>query len=150
LTSPRASSRCLRLKSTKSKRPRRFQLSRGSIAALQFLREQQAEHKRLFGKDYRDQGLIFAQPNGEFLDPALVSQTIVRRLNKAGITDASLHSLRHSSASLLISRGVPVPAVSARLGHANPSITNRIYSHAIPSDDVRAADEWDTLMGPIH
>lgn len=75
---------------------------------------------------------------------------IVRRLRKAGIKDASLHSLRHANASNLLSKGVPVAVVSARLGHANPSITQKIYSHALPADDKRAADEWDQIVGPVQ
>jgi integrase len=140
----------LRVKSTKSKKPRQFQLSQGAIAALQFLRDQQLEHRRLFGGDYHDNGVIFAAPNGEHLQPDLISQTIVRRLRKAGIQNASLHSLRHSNATNLLSKGVPVSVVSARLGHADPSITNRIYNHALPADDQRAADEWDEIIGPVQ
>ncbi|HTM12339.1 MAG TPA: tyrosine-type recombinase/integrase, partial [Bryobacteraceae bacterium] len=87
---------------------------------------------------------------GDFLDPALVSQTIVRRLQKAGILDASFHTLRHTHASHLLSRGVPLAAVSARLGHADPSITARIYSHAIPTDDARAAKEWDGFVDELR
>ena len=108
------------------------------------------EHKRQFGADYSNDEIVFAQPNGDYLLPDLVSQVIVRRLRKAGIANASFHTLRHSHASNLISRGVPVPAVSARLGHADPSITSRIYAHAIPADDLRAADEWDGLIGPVQ
>jgi integrase len=115
------------------------------------IRDQQEEHRRLFGAAYKDLGVIFAAPPGNYLKPDLVSQVIVRRLRKAAIKDASLHSLRHSHASNLISRGVPVPAVSARLGHADPSITNRIYAHALPDDDTRAANEWDGLIdGPVQ
>ncbi len=71
---------------------------------------------------------------------------IVRRLRKAGIADASFHTLRHTHASNLLSRGVPLPAVSARLGHADANVTARVYSHALPADDPRAADAWDTLI----
>jgi integrase len=60
-------------------------------------------------------------------------------MRKAGIKAGSFHSLRHPHASNLLSRGVPLPAVSARLGHADPTITARIYSHALPDDDRRAA-----------
>jgi integrase len=140
----------LRIKTTKSKKPRHFELSKSAITALQFLREQQTEHRRLFAGDYKDLDLIFCQPNGDYLRPDLVSQVIVRRLRKAGITDASLHSLRHSNATNLLSKGVPVAVVSARLGHADPSITNRIYNHALPADDKRAADEWDEIVGSIQ
>ena len=40
--------------------------------------------------------LIFAQPNGDHLEPDLVSQVIIRRMRRAGIPGASLHTLRHS------------------------------------------------------
>jgi integrase len=135
----------LRLKSTKSKKPRHFTLGQSAIVALQFQRDQQADHRRHFGKDYQDQDLVFAEPNGDYLQPDLVSQVIVRRLKKAGI-DASMHSLRHSHASNLLSRGVPLPVVSARLGHADVNITARIYAHALPDDDRRAADTWDSVV----
>jgi integrase len=36
----------LRVKTTKNKKPRRFMLPQSAIAALQFQRDQQAEHKR--------------------------------------------------------------------------------------------------------
>jgi integrase len=41
--------------------------------------------------------------------------------------------------------------VSERLGHSNPNVTLKIYSHMLPADDQRAADEWDDLInGPIQ
>src|SRR5712671_2052787 len=58
----------------------------------------------------------------------------------------SLHSLRHSHGSQLLSAGVPLPVVSKRLGHADPSITARIDSHAMEGDEVRAAEARDNLM----
>ncbi len=71
-------------------------------------------------------------------------------MQKAKIIDASFHILRHTHASHLLSRVVPLAAVSARLGHAGPSITARIYSRAIPTDDVRAAQEWDGVINEIR
>lgn len=91
-------------------------------------------------------GLIFAGPNGTWRSPALVSQLIVRLMRKARIENASLHSLRHTHATVLLSGGVPVSAVSQRLGHADPNITLRTYCHAMPLDDQRVADQWDRLM----
>ena len=124
----------LRLKSTKGGKPRVFSLPKLAITALR--KEAISGHARL----------IFADDHGGYLKPDLVSQLIVRRIRKAGITDASLHSLRHAHASNLLSRGVPLTAISARLGHANANITARIYCHALPLDDQRAADEWDRLL----
>jgi hypothetical protein len=81
--------------------------------------------------------------------PHLVSQIIVRRLKKAAIQDASLHRLRHTLASALLSQRVPLPVVSARLGHADISITARIHSHALPDDDNRAAYAYEEWSDPI-
>lgn len=58
-------------------------------------------------------------------------------MRKAGIEGVSLHSLRHSHASELLSRGAPITAVSQRLGHANPNIALSIYSHALPKQLLR-------------
>jgi integrase len=73
----------------------------------------------------------------------------VRRIQKAGIEDASLHSLRHTHASHLLSRGVPLPVVSARLGHRDVNITARIYGHMLPDDDSRAADAWENSINGL-
>ena len=47
----------------------------------------------------------------------------------AGIKLIRIHDLRHSHASLLIYGGIPIPAISKRLGHKSPKITLEIYSH---------------------
>jgi integrase len=136
----------LRIKRPKNGKTRSCRLPQSAVVALQFLREQQAEHRRMFSGDYQDHRLIFCQPDGNYHEPDLVSQVIVRRMRRAGITGASFHTLPHTHASNLLSRGVPLPAVSARLGHADANVTARVYSHALPADDQRAADVWDGIV----
>jgi integrase len=41
------------------------------------------------------------------------------------------HKLRHTFASLLLSRGVPIPKVSRLLGHRDSVITMKTYAHFI-------------------
>jgi integrase len=60
-------------------------------------------------------------------------------MRKVGLHGVSLHSLRHSHATSLLSKGVPIAVVSARLGHADQNITLPIYSHALPADTKAAA-----------
>lgn len=136
----------LRVKKPKSGRSRSFRLPQSAVVALRFQQERQNEHRRMFGADYDNLNLVFALPDGSFFDPALVSQTIVRRMRKAGIMGASLHTLRHTHASGLLSAHVPLPVVSARLGHASTNITASVYAHAMPADDQQAADKWDELI----
>ena len=65
-------------------------------------------------------------------------QTLRRRMAKwaaaAGLEYIGLHGLRHSHVSHLISLGVPITAISKRLGHKNPKITLETYSHMYEQD----------------
>ena len=56
------------------------------------------------------------------------------------------HALRHTHATLLIGEGADVKTVQARLGHASPSTTLSIYSHAIEANDRKAADAFERIL----
>ena len=58
----------------------------------------------------------------------------------------SLHSLRHTNATLNIANGVSVTTVAGQLGHANANTTTKIYAHAIKSAQAAAADMMDDLL----
>jgi integrase len=62
----------------------------------------------------------------------------------------SLHTLRHTHASPLLSMGVSLPAVSKRLGHANTNVTAQVYAHALERDEFEAADAWERSMGKLN
>ena len=69
-------------------------------------------------------------------------------LRKAGLPETTrYHDLRHGAASLLLSQNVPVPVVSNYLGHADPSITLRVYAHMIDGMDEIAATVMDAVLG---
>lgn len=58
----------------------------------------------------------------------------------------SLHDLRHTNATLLISEGVDIKTVSERLGHANASITLDIYTHALKEKDIEASNKLELMF----
>ncbi len=95
---------------------------------------------------FREMGLI-----GRGLDAAADAAG----LNGGGLPKLRLHDLRHTFASLLISEGADVVYVSRQLGHADPSITLKVYSHLFDrqrhADRTRAALEAkfaEVLDGP--
>ena len=59
----------------------------------------------------------------------LLRQGFYPALRRAKLRTVTFHSLRHSCASVLIKRGVAITDLQHHLGHANPAITLRIYSH---------------------
>jgi len=135
-------------KSTKTERPRRIELPPTMPAVLARHRERQDEFRRQFGPDYRsDLDLIIANPDGTPLKPDSVSGTVSRLCRTLKLPKgASLHTVRHSHASLLLERGVDIATVSERLGHSSVATTAAIYSHAIRGKDRAAAQVWDDLM----
>jgi integrase len=56
------------------------------------------------------------------------------------------HDLRHSVASMLLSKGASLRAVSQRLGHSNPAMTLRVYAHCMPNDDAELANGLNRLL----
>ena len=139
----------LRVKGTKSERPRKFSVPAAALHALTEHRAEQDRDRRLFGESYTDRQLVFCQPSGDYYSPHRISNRVAELMKKAGITGVGLHGLRHTHASELLSQGVPITAVSKRLGHANPNVTMLIYAHALDADDAAAAKTWDDAMRSV-
>ena len=137
----------LRVKETKGRKIRRLNLPEASVQLLRKLKDRQDEARRMFGLDYRtDLDLLFCHPDGNFIRPDVVTKAARRIAKKAGLAGVSLHSIRHSHGSQLLSLGVPLPTVSKRLGHANVHVTATVYSHALPEDEIAAAQIWNKAM----
>jgi integrase len=69
-----------------------------------------------------------------------VSAQFRRAASSLGLESIHLHSLRHFAATQLISSGVDPRTAATRLGHANPSMTLRVYAHATGESERRAAE----------
>jgi integrase len=68
-----------------------------------------------------------------------------RTRERAGV-DVRFHDLRHAFASMLISAGCSVKAVSAALGHSSAATTLNLYSHLWPGDEDRIRDAVDLAL----
>jgi integrase len=73
--------------------------------------------------------LVFPSSTGTPLWRGVVWRNFAAALRQAGLRSVRFHSLRHSFASALIQHGSPITEVQHLLGHADPSITLRVYSH---------------------
>ena len=138
----------LEIKVPKSRKSRFVRISETTINVLAEHRAQLEEEKRLFGPDYKDNDLVFPTPDGDYYKPKQVTGRICKFMQQAGVS-GSLHSLRHFSASMMLSQHVPIIVVSKRLGHANSQITLDVYSHAMKHDEETAAILWETATGDM-
>jgi len=137
----------LQFKSTKTEEPRDVAIPAGTLELLEAHRRRQDEFRRQFGPDYQDGDLVFCNPDGTPLKPDSISSAaslLFRRLKLP--KGASLHSLRHTHTSHLLADGVPLPVVSARLGHSSVRTTQEIYAHMIHGQDDDAARRWEEFQ----
>jgi len=93
---------------------------------------------------------IFATSVGTPADMYNIKQRYFKTvLKKAGLRSIRFHDLRHTYASLLLSKGEPVLYVSNQLGHSNPQFTMKIYAHWIPNKSQREAVNKLPSLGTI-
>jgi integrase len=126
---------------TKGGRSRTISLDRDTVAVLRDHRRQQAEERLAAGPAWNDNdGLVFTSRWGEPLYPDTVTALMTKLINRHNkslsppakpLPHARLHDLRHLHATTLLLAGVPVHVVAARLGHADPAVTLRVYSHVL-------------------
>lgn len=81
-------------------------------------------------------------PMGEQRVRSYMASVIAR----ANLPKLSPHGLRHSYASFLYSTSKNINIVSKQLGHSNPEITQRVYSHMLPEEDVKAVQNMNDLI----
>jgi integrase len=84
---------------------------------------------------WQENGLVFASETGEPLDRRdVTSRQFKPLLKRAKLSEkTSFHDLRHTCATLLLTKNVNPKVVSEMLGHSNIAITLDTYSHVLPN-----------------
>lgn len=153
-------------KNTKNKSSRReITIPQHVIALIKQLQREQQINRLKYGSQWKDSdNFIFTAETGGKMSPTTptamfkkilkwhndkinarndLSEDEKERLTLPLIT---LHDLRHTSATLLISQSMDVKTVSARLGHAQTSTTMNIYAHALKSLDKKASEVLSNIL----
>ena len=76
----------------------------------------------------------------------LITRAFKPLLRMASLPNIRFHDLRHTCATLLLSKEVHAKFVQELLGHATISITLDIYSHALPSMGGATAGAMDDAL----
>jgi integrase len=67
-------------------------------------------------------------------------------LKRAGLPTIRFHDLRHTFATILLSRGTHPKIVQEMLGHATISQTMDTYSHVLPNMQDEVAVEMESVL----
>jgi len=126
-------------KDTKTHQARTISIDETCLAWLKWHRENMDQQANDGGIDIQQNAFVFSDSLGELpLRTDKVSKFTKRIADKLGIK-THLHALRHFGPTQAISAGADPVTVSKRLGHARPSITLDIYSHALEQQDRELA-----------
>jgi integrase len=141
---------------TKSGRVRTVGLDAGTVSTLRAHAERQAKEREFVDQSWHETGHVFRMEIGTPLSPdigGVVMRQTVRDLNDvdgaALLPAMRFHDLRHIHATLLLKGGVPVHVVAARLGHADPAITLRVYAHVLRDQASEVAQTFAEQVRPV-
>jgi len=134
------------LKTPKSRR--QVRLTRAAAGALRAHLAHQMEEIERAGPSYRAGGLVFATESGSPINPSnLRNRSFKPLLRRAGLAGICFHDLRHTCATLLLTRNVHPKLVQELLGHATISMTLDTYSHFLPSMGDQTVRAMEAALG---
>lgn len=140
---------------TKTKRSRTVSIAPETVVRLRVHKRQQAALRMKNRTTYQDFGLVFARepehlqtPDAKLGQPLTTfsSGTFAKLIGTADVPSVKFHGMRHTSATLLIAAGVPMPVVAERLGHSKVSMTADTYAHVLPDQQQSAAATLGALL----
>lgn len=115
----------------KSKRSRRtLPLPDDLVRQLKAARKRQAADRLLLGEAWTDSGYVIVDQAGQPLSPGALSSRWVHAVERAKVTQIRLHDARHTCATLMHLRNVPIAVIAAWLGHASAAFTLSRYAHS--------------------
>lgn len=117
-----------------------------ATAALKEQRLSQTELRLSLGDRYTYNGYVFTTVDGSPVMPDSLTGWFRTFIKKTDLPYITIHSLRHTNATLSIANGMPLTTVAHRLGHANAGTTTKIYAHAIKTADEAAAEKINDLF----
>jgi integrase len=100
------------------------------VDVLKAARKRQAEERLAFGAGYGSGEYVACDETGQPYHPNLLTFRWGRMLDDLKIQRVRLHNARHSCATLMHLRSVPIAVIAAWLGHASAAFTMSVYTHS--------------------
>jgi len=95
---------------------------------------------------WQESGYVFTSSTGTPLDPSNVRSAFAQLCQRAALGHWTIHELRHTAASLMLSAGVPLHVVSDVVGHSSITVTKDVYGHLVADDRERASDAISSVL----
>lgn len=137
----------LATKPPKDYETRTVTINESCVELLKLLKAEKIKTAQRLGSQWVGGNWVFTQWNGEMMNPMTPTKQFSKFLERHGLQHRKFHSLRHTSATLLLYAGVNIKQVQGRLGHGDIETTNK-YLHLIEEADVEAVNKLDIMLLP--
>lgn len=105
-------------------------------------------NKKLCGNSYitKYEDYICVDFTGKLFRPEYITDHFRLLLKNNNLRHIRFHDLRHSCASLLLSKGVPMKAIQEWLGHSTYSTTANFYTHLENNYKTESANALSNVL----
>lgn len=125
---------------TKTRQNRIIRLPHETMLLLRELQTWQQNNRYSADPNYKKSDNLFRRRDGGVIHPDTISGYVRRFQKKYNLSQIYPHLFRHTMASILYYSGSDPVSISKRLGHAQVSTTQNIYSHLIQQADIDSAE----------
>ena len=126
--------------STKTRSTRIVKLPQETMQLLRHYRAWQNSMRLACGDRWEDTGDLFTTEEGKPINPSSIGSFMRQFERRHNLPHVNAHKFRHTMASILYFSGADPVSISKRLGHADVSTTQNIYSHLIEKADMQSAE----------
>ena len=120
-------------------------ITAGLVAILAEHKEEMKKRAAALGLEWSEDSLVFWNTRNKIVQYGNLKESLNKIYRKAGIEDATMHTLRHTYATRCFEAGVDIKAISEQLGHANVKTTYNIYVHLLEDTKVKEIDKLSEI-----
>ena len=135
---------------TKSSK-RTVAITAGLAAILAEHKEEMKKRAAALGLEWSEDSLVFWNTRNKVVQYGNLKESLNKIYRKAGIKNATMHTLRHTYATRCFEAGVELKAIADQLGHASPKTSYELYIHLFEDTKAKEIDklaEIDKFISP--
>jgi integrase len=107
-------------------------------------------HEKIAAEGYWSGDFVFSSEVGTPIDVRNALRSWNKVLDRSGVGHFTIHNLRHSLATRMRERGVPLEDIADWFGHSNVSITKQFYAEVTPLIMARTAGQIAAMHTFLH
>lgn len=135
------------IKETKTVRSERIiYMSDTVYSLLTVYKDYQDETKVVMQNLWNETGFLFTRDDGNMMHTDTISAWFTEFIKRTNLPHITLHGLRHTNATLMLSSGTDIETVSRILGHSNSITTSNVYLHSGQAARTEALSRLDEKL----